>query len=119
MKKNINRNEIKSQKWFVFRRVNMTYSSKCMAARNMDVPGSITTVRPCAPALSLVELFQEAASECQGSWERVHFTWQLSMVMPLQLRYSYELVYHVMLEQKLNARHSTLQLRVNYLIVCY
>lgn len=28
MKKNINRNEMKSQKWFVFRRVNMV--SKCL-----------------------------------------------------------------------------------------
>ncbi|PNF26646.1 hypothetical protein B7P43_G06839 [Cryptotermes secundus] len=33
-----------------------TYNSKCVAIRNLDVSGNVTTVRPCAPALSLVEL---------------------------------------------------------------
>lgn len=49
-----------------------TYSSKGMAVRNMDVAGSITTVRPCAPALSLVELFRKLLlSAKEGDTEHV------------------------------------------------
>jgi hypothetical protein len=33
-----------------------TYSSKGVAVQNVGVSGNVTTVRPCTPTLSLVEL---------------------------------------------------------------
>lgn len=49
-----------------------TYNSKCVAVRNLDVSGNVTTVRPCAPALSLVELGKKLLlSAKEGDTEQV------------------------------------------------
>lgn len=43
-----------------------------MAIRNLDVSGNVTTVRPCAPALSLVELGKKLLlSAKEGDTEQV------------------------------------------------
>jgi hypothetical protein len=49
-----------------------TYSSKCVAVRNLDISGNVTTMRPCAPALSLVELGKKLLlSAKEGDTEQV------------------------------------------------
>lgn len=56
------------------------------------------------------------------SWEPAHSILQLSMVTSVLLKYSCELEYHAMLEQKLNEHHSILQLRKATLplyVCCY
>lgn len=49
-----------------------TYKSKCVAVQNLDVSGNVTTVRQCAPALSLVELGKKLLlSAKEGDTEQV------------------------------------------------
>jgi len=49
-----------------------TYKTKCVTVQNLDVSGNVTTVRQCAPALSLVELGKKLLlSAKEGDTEQV------------------------------------------------
>ncbi|XP_069669065.1 GA-binding protein subunit beta-1-like isoform X2 [Periplaneta americana] len=49
-----------------------TYNSKCVTVRNLDGSGNLTAVRPCVPALSLVELGKKLLlSAKEGNTEHV------------------------------------------------